>query len=94
MSSADSVNAAAGMALTAYSSNGVRWKVRAWHTLRQARRPLRHWTNDSPCKFRRQVEAKQAERQRRFIARLKTGERPQDTFCYARATAAASEAAQ
>ena len=60
-------------------------------TARQARRPLRHWANDSPCKSRRQVEARQAERQRRFIARLKTGVRSQDTFRYARATAAASE---
>ena len=58
---------------------------------RQARRPSRHWANDSPCKSRRQVEARQAERQRMFIARLKTGERSQDTFIYARATAAASE---
>ena len=48
--------------------------------LRQTRRPLRHWANDSPCKFRGQVEARQAERQRRFIARLKTGVRSQDTF--------------
>ena len=83
-----------GWALMAYSFIEVRWKVRAWHKPRQARRPLRHWANDGPCKFRRQVEARQAERQRMFIARLKTGERSQDTFIYARATAAASEAAQ
>ena len=47
---------------------------------RQARRPSRHWANDGPSKFRKQVEARQAERQRRFIARLKTGVRSQDTF--------------
>ena len=83
-----------GWVLMAYSSIMVRWKVRAWHKPRQARRPSRHRANDGPCKSRRQVEARQAERQRMFIARLKTGEYSQDTFRYARATAAASEAAQ
>ena len=38
--------------------------------------------------------AREAERQRRFITRLKTGVHSQDTFCCARATAAASEATQ
>ena len=69
-----------GWALPAYGFIKVRWKVRAWHTPRQARRPLRHWANEVRSKFRRQVEARQAERQRMFIARLKTGVRSQDTF--------------
>ena len=80
MSSADSVNAAAG--IDADSLQFYRGTVESagLDTPRQARRPLRHWANDSPCKSRRQVEARQAERQRMFIARLKTGERSQDTF--------------
>ena len=47
---------------------------------RQARRPLRHWANEVRIKSRGQVEARQAERQRMFIEKLKTGERSQDTF--------------
>ena len=69
-----------GWTLMACGFIEVRWKVRAWHTPRQARRPSRHWANEVRSKFRRQVEARQAERQRRFIARLQTGERSQDTF--------------
>ena len=64
------------------------------HTVyRQARRRLRHRASATIFKFRRQVAARRAERQRRFIARLKTGRYSQDTFCFARATAAAFEAA-
>ena len=50
--------------------------------------------SEATCKFRGQVVARLAERQRPPTARLKTGLRSQDTFCCARATAAASEAAQ
>ena len=56
---------------------------------RQARRHLRHRANEVTIKSRGQVVAREAERQRMFIASLKTGGRSQDTFCFARATAAA-----
>ena len=66
------------------------------HTLyrhyRPARRHLLHRASETTNKFRGQVEATQAERQRTPTAWLKTGERSQDTFIRARATAAASEA--
>ncbi len=59
---------------------------------RKARRHLRHRASDLTFKLRRQVVAREAERQRTPTAWLKTGERSRDTACFARATAAASEA--
>ena len=47
--------------------------------------------SETSIKFRGQVVARGAERQRRFTKGPKTGGRSQDTFCFARATAAASE---
>ena len=55
----------------------------------QIRRHLLHHASEAAIKFRGQVVARGAERQRRFIVRLKTGGRFQDTFIRARATAAA-----
>ena len=59
---------------------------------RKARRYLLRRVSDLASKFRRQVDARQAERQRMFTAWLKTGGCFQDTFICAGVTAAASEA--
>ena len=50
-----------------------------------------HRASEMTFKFRGQVVARLAERQRRFIVRLKTGGRFQDTFIYAKVTAAAGD---
>ena len=75
----------------------VRWasverahSVRPYSSYRKARRHLPHYASEATFKLRGQVVARLAERQRRFIAGLKTRGWSQDTFVCARATAAAT----
>ena len=78
--------------LSVEGAHNVRPYTRFTDTIGRHGGICRTTNSETTSKFRGQVVAREAERQRTPTARLKTGERSPVPSCFARATAAASEA--